>query len=112
MNMKVRKMTAIALSIGAMVLAVSVNAGSHAAGMASKEAQKVNPPTAEQVAPEPYLTEQEIAEALEAQGYTDIRKIELEKGEYEVKALDADGRRVELYVDPHTGEILETEYDD
>lgn len=112
MSMKVRKMTAIALGIGAMVLAVGVNAGSHAAGMASKEAQNVNPPAAEQVAPEPYLTEQEIAEALESQGYTEITKIELEKGKYEVKARDADGRRIELYADPRTGEILKTEYDD
>ena len=112
MNIKARKMIAIALSSGAMVLAGNVNAGSDGAGINNKEAQMVNPPAAIQNAPEPNLTEQEITQILESQGYTEIKKIELEKGEYEVKARDADGRRVEIYADPRTGEILKSKYDE
>lgn len=110
MNIKARKMIAIALSSGAMVLAGNVNAGSHGVSINNKEAQMVNPPAAIQNAPEPYLTEQAITQILESQGYTEIKKIELEKGEYEVKARDADGRRVEIYADPRTGEILKSKY--
>ena len=111
MNIKARKMIAIALISGAMVLAGNVSGGSHGASINNKEAQMVNPPAAIQNAPEPYLTEQEITQILESQGYTEIKKIELEKGEYEVKARDADGRRVEIYADPRTGEILKSKYD-
>lgn len=110
MNIKARKMIAIALISGAMVLAGNVSGGSHGASINNKEAQMVNPPAAIQNAPEPYLTEQEITQILESQGYTEIKKIELEKGEYEVKARDADGRRVEIYADPRTGEILKSKY--
>ena len=112
MNIKARKMIAIALISGAMVLAGNVSGGSHGASINNKEAQMVNPPAAIQNAPEPYLTEQEITQILESQGYTEIKKIELEKGEYEVKARDADGRRVEIYADPRTGEILKSKYDE
>ena len=110
MNIKARKMIAIALISGAMVLAGNVSGGSHGASINNKEAQMVNPPAAIQNTPEPYLTEQEITQILESQGYTEIKKIELEKGEYEVKARDADGRRVEIYADPRTGEILKSKY--
>ena len=110
MNIKARKMIAIALISGAMVLAGNVSGGSHGASINNKEAQMVNPPAAIQNAPEPYLTEQEITQILESQGYTEIKKIELEKGKYEVKARDADGRRVEIYADPRTGEILKSKY--
>lgn len=54
----------------------------------------------------------EIVKGLEEQGYTKIRKVERERrGKYEVKALDPDGYRVELYVDGMTGEILKSERD-
>ncbi len=36
----------------------------------------------------------------------DVRKIEIEGSCYEIKGLDKDGMRVELYVDPATGEVL------
>ena len=75
MNIKARKMIAIALISGAMVLAGNVSGGSHGASINNKEAQMVNPPAAIQNAPEPYLTEQEITQILESQGYTEIKKL-------------------------------------
>lgn len=56
------------------------------------------------------MGQDEIVKGLEEQGYTEIHKVEREtRGRYEVKALDPDGHRVELYVDGMTGEILKSE---
>jgi hypothetical protein len=55
-----------------------------------------------------WLTTAQITEKLAAQGY-DVRKIKVEKGAYEVYAIDKDGRRVETYVDPVTGEPIRRE---
>ena len=49
---------------------------------------------------------------LRAAGYTEIRKVERERGRYEVEGRDAQGERVELYVDARTGEVLKAERDD
>lgn len=38
-------------------------------------------------------------------GYTDVRELEWERGAWQVKALDAQGRRVELRVDATTGVV-------
>lgn len=56
-----------------------------------------------------WLTPAQIQVILESAGYRDIDKIERESRDYEVKATDADGRRVELDVDPHSGEVTKTE---
>lgn len=53
----------------------------------------------------------EIATMLEDQGYT-IREIELERGRYDVEMIDANGMRVEAYLDPITGEVLPYRDDD
>ena len=44
-----------------------------------------------------------------AAGYSDIYEVEREGRGYEVKARDADGRRWELKVDGHSGEIVARE---
>ncbi|MEQ8967792.1 MAG: PepSY domain-containing protein [Azospirillaceae bacterium] len=49
--------------------------------------------------------------AVTGAGYSDIREVEREGRDYEVKARDADGRLWELYVDAGTGEILDRERD-
>jgi len=55
----------------------------------------------------------EIATKLKEQGYGKISKIEVESGKrYEVKTVDADGNRVELYVDGITGKVIRSERDD
>lgn len=57
------------------------------------------------------LTVQEITSRVESQGFTNVTKVELEHGRYEVYARDGQGHRMELYVDARTGEILKSERD-
>lgn len=58
-----------------------------------------------------WLPMDQVAGQLRADGY-DLREIEIDDGRYEVDAVDAEGRRVELYVDPVSGKILKVERDD
>jgi hypothetical protein len=58
------------------------------------------------------LPMEEILVRLKDQGYDEVYEIERERGLYEVKARDQDGWRVEIYVDPRTGDILRREHDD
>jgi uncharacterized membrane protein YkoI len=51
-----------------------------------------------------------VARKLEGQGYT-VRGIERDDGAYEVEVTDADGMRLEAYLDPRTGEVLRQEAD-
>jgi uncharacterized membrane protein YkoI len=84
--------------LGASALSVPVFAQGNAA------------PTAQTGAQTPILSLQQIQAKLEAEGYRDFEKIERERNNrYEVKALDPQGRRVEVEVDARSGEILETE---
>ncbi|MDP3082169.1 MAG: PepSY domain-containing protein [Rubrivivax sp.] len=57
----------------------------------------------------PRLTLAQVHDKLVAAGYRSIDKIESERDRYEVKATDAEGRRVELYVDAVTAKVLKTE---
>ncbi len=56
-----------------------------------------------------WMTMEQVQTKLESAGYRDFDKIERDSKKYEVKATDAQGRRVELDVDPVTGDILKTE---
>jgi hypothetical protein len=53
-----------------------------------------------------WLTVAQITEKLTSEGY-DVRQIETEDGAYEVYAIDKAGARVEAYVDPLTGDLLD-----
>jgi hypothetical protein len=53
----------------------------------------------------------EISTMLEGQGYN-VLEIELERGRYDVDMLDGQGRKVEAYLDPATGEVLPYRADD
>jgi hypothetical protein len=59
-----------------------------------------------------WLTVTQITKKFTAQGY-DVRQVKVEKGAYEVYAVAKDGKRLEVLVNPATGEILgdETEED-
>jgi len=57
----------------------------------------------------PWLTIVEVVSRLEAAGYGQFDEIERERDHYEVKALDREGRRVEIEVHPVTAEVLRTE---
>ena len=56
----------------------------------------------------PQLTLRDIYDRVEAAGYRDIREIEWDHGRYEVKASNAQGQRVKLYVNASTGAIEST----
>lgn len=56
-----------------------------------------------------WMTMEQVQTKLQTAGYRDFEKIERDTTKYEVKATDAQGRRVELDVDPVTGDILKTE---
>ena len=43
---------------------------------------------------------------LEAAGYRNIEKVKRERGGYEVKAMDRNGNRAKLFVNPITGEVV------
>lgn len=58
------------------------------------------------------LPVEDILAKLRTAGYTEFRQIERERGRYEVKGRDAQGQRVELYVDARTGDVLKEERDD
>ena len=56
-----------------------------------------------------WMSMEQVQVKLEAAGYRAFEKFERDSNKYEVKATDAQGRRVELEVDPVTGDILKTE---
>jgi uncharacterized membrane protein YkoI len=58
------------------------------------------------------LSLEELLARLKDQGYDDVYEIERERGVYEVKARNQDAWRVEIYVDPRTGDILRRKQDD
>jgi uncharacterized membrane protein YkoI len=53
----------------------------------------------------------QIATMLEGQGYK-VLEIELERGRYDVEMIDANGMRVEAYLNPVTGDVLPYRDDD
>jgi hypothetical protein len=55
-----------------------------------------------------WLSIDQLTQKLKEQGYT-VGKVETSHGCYEVKATDAKGLRVELYVDPATAEVVTRE---
>ena len=66
-------------------------------------------PAAATTAQSNWMSLKDVQTKLEAAGYTDFREIERDKNKYEVKATDPQGQRVELDVDPVTGDVLKTE---
>lgn len=54
-----------------------------------------------------WLTIPGIYEKVAAAGYKDIHEIERERRGYDVEAYDSYGDRVELFVDPINGEVLD-----
>ncbi|MCW8907901.1 MAG: PepSY domain-containing protein [Sedimenticola sp.] len=54
-----------------------------------------------------WLTIPAVHEKVIAAGYNDIHEIERERSGYDVEAYDSYGGRVELFVDPINGEVLD-----
>ena len=51
------------------------------------------------------LTIRDIYDRVDAAGYREVREIDLDHGRYEVKALNAQGQSVKLYVNARSGAI-------
>ncbi len=47
-----------------------------------------------------------VMQKLETMGYQKIKKLDMEHGCYEAKGFDKDGNRVEVYLEPATGEVV------
>lgn len=54
------------------------------------------------------LTMGQIHDKVVAMGYQDIDEIERERNAFEVKARDKNGARVKLYLDPQTGDVIDS----
>jgi hypothetical protein len=55
-----------------------------------------------------WLSVDQVTQTLKEQGYT-VRRVKRSHGCYEVKATDAKGVRVELYLDPATADVVSRE---
>lgn len=78
-------------------------------------AQSVAAPTAATApaAAAPMLTIRQVYDKMEAAGYRNISEIERSsKHGYEVKAYDPQGQRVKLRVDPQSGAVTRSRFDD
>lgn len=94
------------------IAAALLIAGTLAAGGAALAQQPAaTPQPAPAAAGAPVLTMQEVMDRLTQEGWRDIKKIEHERGKYEVKARGADGVRMELDIDDRTGAILKQKRD-
>jgi len=82
-----------------------------ALGLASCAAQAQNTPSGPSAAGSeaaPASLRLRVYDRLEAAGYRDMREIEWDDGRYEVKASNAQGQRVKLYVNASTGAVEKT----
>lgn len=55
--------------------------------------------------PMPELNMRDVHDRVEAAGYREVREIEWDKGRWKVKALDAEGSPVTLYVNGSSGDV-------
>lgn len=60
---------------------------------------------------QPKVSIQQALSAAEKAGYSDIRKIELEHGRWEVKGRDAHGKKCEVKIDATTGALTQKDKD-
>jgi uncharacterized membrane protein YkoI len=105
-----RKIAGLATAVGlgaALVFGAGIVASASERGEAGKYGEH-----SEYRAGGTSLPMEEILARLKERGYTEVYEIEREHGAYEVKARGPDGRPVELYVDPRTGEVIGHEHDD
>lgn len=85
-----------------------IQANAHVAVIAQASQTPANEPAAEKTE----LTMEQVIAKVKEQGYSDISEIEREDGRYCVEARDPGGKKVEIYVDAKTGEIVEKDKGD
>lgn len=91
-------------TLTALVL-VSGLAGIAGTAFASEGEVKIDAPR------DQWMSVEQITQKFTDQGYK-VRQVKREKGAYEIYALDANGKRIEAYVHPVTGEIIKSDMDD
>jgi len=100
--------TLAALAIGASALAAGAAAQAQTAAPAQAAQAAQTAPAAA-----PMLTIRQVYDKMEAAGYRNISEIERSsKHGYEVKAYDPQGQRVKLRVDPQSGAVTRSRFDD
>lgn len=98
--------TLAALAIGASALVAGTAVQAQAATPAPAAPAATTPAA-------PMLTIRQVYDKMEAAGYRNISEIERSrKHGYEVKAYDPQGQRVKLYVDPQSGAVTRSRFDD
>ena len=106
--MRIQKSLA-ALAIGASALV----AGTAVQAQTATPAPAAPATTAPAATAAPMLTIRQVYDKMEAAGYRNISEIERSrKHGYEVKAYDPQGQRVKLYVDPQSGAVTRSRFDD
>lgn len=92
------------LSRRTLFAAVAVSAASLAWAQAQEQVPR-QPVQATTIQAPARLTIRDIYDRVVAADYHDLREIEFEDGRYKVKAVDADGQPVKLYVNAGSGEV-------
>ncbi|KGD94122.1 hypothetical protein JL37_12540 [Achromobacter sp. RTa] len=106
MMTRIQKTLAV-LAIGGSALVAGAPAFAQAAAPQAPAPAAATAPAA------PMLTIRQVYDKMEAAGYRNISEIERSsKHGYEVKAYDPQGQRVKLYVDPQTGAVTRSRFDD
>lgn len=85
------------------VLAISAGLAGGTAFLTSAHSQGVKPEISYE---QTDLNINQVLVKLMVAGYDKVDKIERERNAYEVKAIDRNGARVKLYVDPRTGDLI------
>lgn len=101
-------MQSLAIPARRLLLAASALGALSALTLGIAQAQPAQPasPAVQATSPAaPMLTIRDIYDRMEAAGYRDLREIEFDDGRYEVKARNARGERVKLYVNASTGAV-------
>lgn len=89
-----------------LVTAIALSAGLLATGVTIAPAFAQNAATDSAAERGNWLSIPQIHDKVVAAGYRDISEIEREDNAYEVKAIDRDGRKVKLVVDPTNGDLV------
>ena len=87
------------------LIAATLLAGLGATGLALADDDDCRVPMAD------WQPREAVQKMAEAEGWT-VRRIKTDDGCYEIKGRDAQGREIEVKVDPATLAIVEMEYDD
>jgi hypothetical protein len=98
------KMMTVRVAVLASIAAVGVAAF---ANMAAADNDELKCTDAAQSA---WMSQDAAKDLLKQQGYQEVRKIEVTEGNcYEVYGIDAQGEKVEVYLDPTNGKLVAKE---